>query len=244
MGSSTGGGGTGGSGREPKRDPYAIAGKTAAGRREDTRKREEERLERAAFVSGEESYVKGGAGETTVRDSSGRGVLTSTGVERQVASQQEELERVISQRTGGQGDPEVEKRNMAIEQLEKRKENLLPGTLGMIARINIENQIKQLQAGGTAQFSMTDAGEFVAKGVIPKGQEGQGISPNIISGLEQQAAREPREATTIITPEVTPEVTPEADAVMLGGASETRRRRSTRAGGAGTLLEGGGVLYE
>ena len=244
MSSSTGGG-TGGSGREPKRDPYAIAGKTAAGRKEETRKREEERLERAAFVSGEESYVKGGAGKKTVRDSSGRGVLTTAGVERQVASQQQELERVIAQRTGGQGDPEAEKRKMAIEQLEERKESLLPGTLGMISRINIENQIKQLQAGGTAQFSMTDAGDFVAKGVVPKGQEGEGIAPSIISGLEQQAAREPNEGGTIITPEVTPEVTPEiVPDETLGEAGKKRRRRSTRAGAAGTLLEGGGVLYE
>ena len=84
------------------------------------RKREEERLKRASFVSGDQSYVTGGG--NIVRDSSGGGVLTSTGVQRAEASRQQELETLISLRTGGQGDPEAGKRQMAIEQLEKRKE--------------------------------------------------------------------------------------------------------------------------
>lgn len=231
------GGGSPGTDAEPRRDPYADPRKAAGTRTDATRmsgarKREEERLKRASFVSGDQSYVTGGG--NIVRDSSGGGVLTSTGVQRAEASRQQELETLISLRTGGQGDPEAGKRQMAIEQLEKRKEQTLPGFLGAISRINIENQLKNLRAGGTPQFALSGSGTFVTRGVTPQGQASPGAAANIQPMFPSQQRAD---VTPVVTPEITPEVVPDdAGEGVIGtrtrGAGATRRRRSVRLGQA------------
>ena len=87
--------GSGGGTSDGPQNPQAIAQRMAP-------KREEQRLRRASFVSGDQSYVRGGG--DIVRDSSGRGVLTGVGVQRAEASRQQDLETLISLRTGGEGD--------------------------------------------------------------------------------------------------------------------------------------------
>ena len=217
------GGGTGGGGGP--QNPQAIAQRMAP-------KREEQRLRRASFVSGDQSYVRGGG--DIVRDSSGRGVLTGVGVQRAEASRQQDLETLISLRTGGEGDPAQEKRDMAIRQLEKRKEQTLPGFLGAISRMNIERQLADLRAGGTPQFGMTGSGNFVVQGATAQGQASPGAATNIQPMFPSQQRAD---VTPVVTPEITPEVVPDdAGEGVIGtrtrGAGATRRRRSVRLGQA------------
>ena len=240
------GGGSPGTDAEPRRDPFADPRKAAGTRTDATRmsgarKREEERLRRASFVSGDQSYVTGG-GNIVRSERTGAGVLTRTGVQRAEASRQQELETLISLRTGGQGDPEAEKRQMAIEQLEKRKEQTLPGFLGAVSRMNIERQLADLRAGGTPQFGLSPSGTFITRGVTPQGQETPGAAANIqpmFGAMGVDSTRTPE-----ITPEVTEEFVPD-DATLMGAAERgrgRRRTRGTRVGGAGSLEEGYGVL--
>jgi hypothetical protein len=122
-----------------------------------------------------------------------------------------------------------------------------------------ENIISELEKGGRPVQVTDQSGKKVTVGAL-RGEKYTGRSEyadiareagpggTIVTTLaevqERQPTQEREETPTIITPEVTPEVTPEADAVMLGEGEKTRRRRAKRAGAAGTLLEGGGVLYE
>ena len=261
------GGGDGGGGNDdkvastPTKAGDSIAGK-AAGQRTDTRKpkpgvrkREEERLTRAGFVSGDSSYAreepkKGQKRGTIIRDSKGRGVLTAKGVERAEASRQEELETVIAARAiptvepdgtiTTRQDPRAEKRKMAIEALEERKKNTLPGVLGAISRINIENQIKQLKEGtADPQFALTESGSFAPVGVTRADDDtvGGNIAPMFPDTGERD---EPEPQQPVIEDEIVEET-------ILGrgrgrGAATKRRTRGTRVGGAGSLEEGYGVL--
>ena len=256
------GGGGNGSGREPKaapkratRDPFAAPGKSK-GLRTDARglsgykKRETEALRKASFVSGDQSFVRGGRDSKEVTDARGRPVLTRQGVERQAAFQQEELERVISKRQGGQGDPEVEKRKMAREIIEEKLRNpQVGGALGAIARINLKNQLRLLKAGGDPTFTIGPDGTFTTTGVRRPGEEGDGIAPNITSPLEEMMDRddEQKEPMLVQADEDEDEEILANDAGGALGGETTRRRRGTRTkrtGPGGTLLEGGGVLYD
>ena len=246
----SGGGNTGGGAdSKPTRSGDFIRGKAAGQRVDSTRalsgakKREEERLRRAAFMSGDASYVGGGG--DIVRDSSGAGVLTAVGVQRAEASRQQELETLISQRQGGSGDPEAEKRAMAIQQLEKRKEQTLPGFLGAISRMNIERQLTDLKAGGTPQFGMTAGGTFVTRGVTPEGTAAPlADAPNIQPMFGQ--TRQGADVTPAVTPEITPEIVPD-DNMLMGGRERGRRRTfgtpGARAGQAGKPVDLYGALY-
>ena len=245
----SGGGNTGGGAdSKPTRSGDFIRGKAAGMRTDSSRalpgakKREEERLRRSAFMTGDASYVRGGG--DIVRDSSGAGVLTGVGIQRAEASRQIELETLISQRQGGSGDPEAEKRAMAIQQLEKRKEQTLPGFLGAISRMNIERQLADLKAGGTPQFGMTAGGTFVTRGVTPEGTAAPlADAPNIQPMFGQTRQNGQRaDVTPAVTPEVTPEIVPD-DTMLMGGRERGRRRtRGTRLGQAGEIEEGYGVL--
>lgn len=234
------------------RDPFADSGKSEGLRADarglpDYKKRETEALRKASFVSGDESFVKGGRDSKEVTDAQGNPVLTRQGVERQAAFQQEELERVISKRQGGQGDPEVEKRKMAREIIEEKLANpQLPGFLGGVAKINLENQLRQLEAGGDPTFTIGPDGTFTTTGVRRPGEEGDGIAPNITSPLEEMMDRDDeRDEPTIMQP-AEEDILAEDVTGALGAEAPRGRRgtRSKRPGRGGTLLEGGGVLYE
>ena len=212
--------------------------------------RQREALERAEFVSGDESFVRGGTERGIVtggRD--GKPVLTRQGVERKAAFEQEELERLVSLREGGEGDPEEGKRNLAKQIIEEKlaADPTLPPGLKAIREINLRNQLKNLEAGGTPTFRIGEGGQFTTSGVLQPGEEGTGIAPNITSDLETMMdEREQEEQPTILQAEPEPE--PEVAATgTLGVAAAPRGRRGTRAkrpGAGGTLLEGGGVLYD
>jgi len=209
-----------------------------------------EAQERAEFVSGDESFVRGGTERSIVtggRD--GKPVLTRQGVERKAAFEQEELERLVSLREGGEGDPEEGKRNLAKQIIEEKlaADPTLPPGLKAIREINLRNQLKNLEKGGTPTFRIGPGGEFTTSGVLQPGEEGTGIAPNITSDLETMMdEREQEEEPTILQAEPEPE--PEVAATgTLGVAAAPRGRRGTRAkrsGAGGTLLEGGGVLYD
>ena len=241
------GGGSPGVDAEPRRDPYAEPGKAAGTRADATRmsgarKREEERLRRASFITGDQSYVTSG-GNIVRSARTGAGVLTRTGVQRAEASRQQELETLISLRTDGQGDPEAEKRQMAIEQLEKRKEQTLPGFLGAVSRINIERQLADLRAGGTPQFGLSPSGTFITRGVTPQGQETPSAAANIQPMFPtQQRSDTTPEVTPLVTPEIVPDDDDQARQVRGRGAAARRATRGTRVGGGGTFETGYGAL--
>ena len=156
-------------------------------------------------------------------------------------------------------------REASLAELRGRLDRTLPGIAGGLGRVSLERQIAALEKGATPVKIETPSGDFLTVGTITEKGDytGRGEYADIARESQKagtmapfietsQRAAEERAAairaeegpSTIITPEVTPEVTPEADAVMLGEREKTRRRRAKRAGAAGTLLEGGGVLYE
>jgi len=148
------------------------------------------------------------------------------------------------------------------------KPTLIPGAvgaaLGSMGKLSLQKQIQELQAGATPVQIKTDKGETLTVGTVRDGRytgrpeyrdialksapEGGAIRTSLQAAMEQEAekraAEGPEPEPTIITPEVTPEVTPEIVPDDLMGSTERGRRRSKRLGGAGTLLEGGGALYE
>lgn len=245
---------------EPTKAGDSIAGK-AAGQRTDTRKpkpgvrkREEERLSRAGFVSGDASYVRetpkeGERRGTIIRDSKGRGVLTAKGVERQEASRQEELETVIAARAvptvepdgtiTTRQDPRAEKRKMALEIIDDK----LKTAINPISIINLKNQKKRLEEG-TADplFQLTEGGSFTTQGVVDADDEdfGGNIPPAIPPvDPSEERAEQPQ------APVIDDEDDDEEEQTILGrgrGAAQKRRTRGTRVGGAGTFETGYGVL--
>ena len=232
----------------PKGDPYTDPQKASGVRTDATSLRNyRDRMNEAVRQDGETNIVQSNAGEVT--DTQGNPVLTRQGVERQTQFQQEELERLVSMRQGGKGDIEQGKRDLA-EQIIKEKlaaDPTLPAGLKAIREINLRNQLKNLEAGGTPTFRIGEGGEFVTSGVLQPGEEGTGIAPNITSDLETMMdEREQEEEPTIL--QVEPEPEPDdVTAGALGVAPTPRGRRGTRTkrpGAGGTLLEGGGVLYD
>jgi len=234
---------------DPFTDPQKASGvRTDARSLENYKERETEALRRASSTSGDQSFVMGGRDSQEVTDAQGNPVLTRQGVERQAAFQQEELERLVSMRQGGEGDPEQGKRDLARQIIEEKLEaGVLPGALGAIQRINLENQLKNLEKGGTPTFRIGPGGEFTTSGVLQPGEEGTGISPNITSDLENMANREEedRDAPTIIQVDDEPEAEDiQSGLIATGTARRKRGTRGKRPGAGGTLLEGGGILYE
>jgi len=156
-------------------------------------------------------------------------------------------------------------REASIAELTGRLDRTLPGIAGGLGRVSLERQIAALKKGAAPVKIETPSGDFLTVGTITekgdytgraeyaeiaketaKGGASLPFVETTLAAAEERAAglRAEEEPSTIITPEVTPEVTPEADSAMLGESGATRRRRTKRAGAAGTLLEGGGVLYE
>ena len=136
---------------------------------------------------------------------------------------------------------------MAIEALEERLNNTLPGFLGAISRINIQSQIKQLKEGtADPQFALTEGGSFAPVGVVPSAttaidlqDTGRGDIAPIFPDTEERDEPEPEQ------PEIEEEVIEEETILGRGrgrGAAAKRRTRGTRVGGAGTFEEGYGVL--
>ena len=156
-------------------------------------------------------------------------------------------------------------RRVAIKQLTERLETdplaNIPSTagvvLGAVSKANLKNQINVLRDFGTPVF---EAGTDKAVGVVSKtGQysgdplfqeaalksKGDGqITLNQKTLLAEEAARERDEPQA---PLVSPEVEEEEAAPTILAEGPTTRKRGTRFkrfGGAGTILEGTGALYD
>lgn len=136
----------------------------------------------------------------------------------------------------------------------------IPGTagavLGVVSKKNLENQIKQLREGGTPVFD-TDTGKTV--GVVNKaGQysgdtafqaaalkagKGDSIELSGTDVLEEArlVSKEDKQPTQIIAEEQ--EAAAKA-ATALGAAGRGRGTRGKRFGAGGTILEGTGALYD
>ena len=146
----------------------------------------------------------------------------------------------------------------AIAEIRSRPATKLPGKLGAIGEMVRENIVAEIEKGATPIRVTDESGKKITVGAL-RGEkytgrseyeaiarETGGTAPIQISEVQaRQPTQEREETPTLITPEVTPEVTPEIlPDGTLAEEGRGRRRRTTRAGAAGTLLEGGGVLYE
>ena len=163
------------------------------------------------------------------------------------------------------------KSTSAIGELRGRlgEPTLIPGAvgaaLGSMGKLSLQKQLDELQAGATPVQIKTDKGETLTVGTVREGRytgrpeyrdialgaqpEDGTIQTSLEAAMKQEAEKRadegPEPEPTLITPEVTPEVTPETlPGGTLAKGSRGRRLKTTRAGAAGTLLEGGGVLYE
>ena len=195
-------------------------------------------------------------------------IKTTTMDEDKLKAKRAERAASISERGGGVAAEKEYERESSIAELKGRLDTQPPGVIGAIGRKSLETQIEALEKGATPVKIETPSGDFLTVGTVTEKGTYTGRSEyteiakeavkdvtttlpfveTTVKEAEERAAairaeEGPEPEPTIITPEVTPEVTPETDAVMLGEPARGRRR-TKRPGAAGTLLEGGGVLYE
>ena len=195
-------------------------------------------------------------------------IKTTTMDEDKLKAKRAERAASISERGGGVAAEKEYVRESSIAELKGRLDTQPPGVIGAIGRKSLETQIEALEKGATPVKIETPSGDFLTVGTVTEKGTYTGRSEyteiakeavkdatttlpfveTTVKEAEERAAairaeEGPEPEPTIITPEVTPEVTPEADAVMLGEPARGRRR-TKRPGAGGTLLEGGGVLYD
>ena len=269
MSSSSDSGSSGGSGRQPsasetRRQQSQL--QSAASRRATDRAKAEaereraERSERAAMERAAEEARKA------------REVEEQRMRQQQLGTKREE--QILETEAAKSTTPDVERRQMlqlgtqdaprrvAIKQITERLESPDPisqasSALGAIRTINLRNQLNVLRDFGTPVF---EAGTDKAVGVVSKtGQysgdplfqeaamkskaDGQ-ITLNKKTLLAEEAAQERDEPQE---PLVAPTVEDEAPAPTILSEGPTTRKRGTRFkrfGGAGTILEGTGALYD
>jgi len=159
----------------PDQARFSVAQRTNERKR---REREEQRVQEL----NKDAYVRS-SGNVVRSLSSGRAVIA--GRSGQQAVEQSRQEQVLEQYGSQEGA-----RNAAIRQLEQRAKSTIPGMLGAVQRASINRQLEQLRSGATAQFSLSQSGNFVTTGVTPAGQGG-GTTPNIRS-LAQDSASDDR----------------------------------------------------
>lgn len=136
-------------------------------RQERQRKKEEQRVQIAEQEDQKGYYVRSGG--NIVRSTSGTAVTSRAGAKVVDDFRSQEIEETL-------GD---QKSAVAQLQLEKRlRETPFVGTIGLMAKKNLERQLADLKAGGAPQFRRTSTGRYVATGVNRPGQEGDS-SPNI-----------------------------------------------------------------
>ena len=131
------------------------------------RKQEEKRVLQAEQEDQKGYYVRGGG--NIVRSSDGTAVTSRAGA------------KVVDDYRSQQVEEELgsQKTSIAEAQLERRlRETPFIGTVGIMAKKNLERQLADLKAGGAPQFRRTSTGRYVAVGVNRPGQEGDS-SPNI-----------------------------------------------------------------
>ena len=187
-------------------------------------------------------------------DSSGMGVEDDV---KAIAKQRADIQRQAMAKTGVQDPYEFTRlrENLQAEQLEKqaaRGQIQVPvPTVGSVALNTIgtlaaQQQARELRRGG--EMITDDQGEY--KGVVSTNILGgrvysgdpafDPISRDTTSGDDSSPAPVTQRAD--VTPEVTPEITPEIIENDEPITTRYARRRTKRAGQAGTILEGYGVL--
>ena len=136
-------------------------------RQKRQREREEQRVKIAEQEDQKGYYVRSGG--NIVRSTSGTAVTSRAGAKVVDDFRSQEVEETL-------GD---QKSTVAQLQLEKRlRDTPFIGTVGILAKKNLERQLADLKAGGAPQFRRTSTGRYVATGVNRPGQEGDS-SPNI-----------------------------------------------------------------
>ena len=131
------------------------------------RKQEEKRVLQAEQEDQKSYYVRGGG--NIVRSSDGTAVTSRAGA------------KVVDDYRSQQVEEELgsQKTSIAEAQLERRlRETPFIGTVGIMAKKNLERQLADLRAGGAPQFRRTSTGRYVATGVNRPGQASDS-SPNI-----------------------------------------------------------------
>jgi len=178
--------------------------------RRQYQKQVQEREEKRVQEIDSGAYVRAEKGGSIVRSSSGSAVIAGRSGQQAVEqARQEEIDRRYPTQEA--------KTKAAIRDLEMRKRSVkLPGILGAVSRISIDNQIKQLQEGGTAQFSRTTSGGFVQTGVVPV-KQAPDPTPNIPTLGRRVDA--PAGTTQPATQEATKEVTTTAETTPLASPS-------------------------
>lgn len=218
-------------------DSSDSGGYDAAPMQYQARKSRQKREEKALGGASGGSYVTSG-GNNIVRSSSGAGVLTSSGVQRREAFQEQEF----MQSTSGTATGRQTLREGAIFELEKRKDAVLPGVMGVVQRLSLQRQIDALRSGGDPVKRMTNTGGYVTVGVtdVMGRSLGQGSDGRTMAGLFNNTGGEGGgDSGTARTPEVTPEVVPDDSTLMTQQSRGRQRTRGKRFGGAGTYDETG-----
>ena len=155
-------------GSEPSGDSgTSLAQETDYLTKQRRRKQEEKRVLQAEQEDQKGYYVRGGG--NVVRSSDGTAVTSRAGA------------KVVDDYRSQQVEEELgsQKTSIAEAQLERRlRETPFIGTVGIMAKKNLERQLADLKAGGAPQFRRTSTGRYVATGVNRPGQAGDS-SPNI-----------------------------------------------------------------
>jgi len=137
-------------------------------RQKRQREREEQRV-RLAEQEDQRGYYARDSKGNVVRSSSGSAVTSRAGAKVVDDFRSQEVDEQLGQQKG----------MVAQLQLEKRlRDTPFVGTIGLMAKKNLERQLADLKAGGAPQFRRTSTGRYVATGVNRPGQPSDS-SPNI-----------------------------------------------------------------
>ncbi len=179
-------------------------------------------------------------------DSSGMGIEADV---RGIAKQRADRQRQAMAKTGVQDPYEFTRlaENLQAQKLEREAErgqikvpvptvgSVAINTIGSLAR---QQQARELRRGG--EMILGPGGEY--KGVVREGVYSGDPDFDPISGGPQEGDDSTPVQRADITPERTPEITPEVIPNDEPITTRYARRRTKRAGQAGTIMEGYGVL--
>ena len=183
-------------------------------------------------------------------DSSGMGIEADV---RGIAKQRADRQRQAMAKTGVQDPYEFTRlaENLQAEKLEKEAKAAsltgskladlaIPGAgaLSLVEQFSKEQQARELRRGG--EMILGPGGEY--KGVVREGVYSGDPAFDPISGGPQEGDDSTPVQRADITPERTPEITPEVIPNDEPITTRYARRRTKRAGQAGTIMEGYGVL--
>ena len=137
-------------------------------RQKRQREKEEQRVKLAEQEDQRGYYARDSKGNV-VRSSSGSAVTSRAGAKVVDDFRSQEVDEQLGEQKG----------MVAQLQLEKRlRDTPFIGTVGLMAKKNLERQLADLKAGGAPQFRRTSTGRYVATGVNRPGQASDS-SPNI-----------------------------------------------------------------